>query len=252
MTAKRTIIVTGAGGGIGAAIARHLADNQTNLCLHTRSNESGLEAVASDAQANGATVITHLSDLSASASASELIDKCVSELSGLDGLAHNAGFADFTPFDDVGSSQTNYAFESMPGAFLRLLQSAHKPLSQSPAARVVAVSSFVAHRYYLGGDAFPASAGAKAALESFVRSAAVHMAKDGITVNTVAPGYIRKDKEIGEAPNETLARRKGGDRIPLGRVGLPEDIAPAVAFLLSAQAAYITGQLLHVDGGITL
>ena len=139
----------------------------------------------------------------------------------------------------------------MTGAFHRLARAALPHLKAAARGRVVAVSSFVAHRFNLG-DVFVASAAAKAGLEALARALAVELAPNGVTVNCVVPGYIRKDAEIdGSLPN--MDRRRGGlARVPLGRVGLPEEVAALIAFLLSAEAAYITGQAIHIDGGLTL
>jgi len=97
---------------------------------------------------------------------------------------------------------------------------------------------------------FPATAAAKAGLEALVRALAIELAPAG-TVNAVAPGFINKDAGVHRAVDPETARRQV-EKIPMGRLGLPEDVAGAVAYLVSAEAGYVTGQVLHVSGGLVI
>ena len=118
-------------------------------------------------------------------------------------------------------------------------------------AHIVAVSSFVAHAFRTDLTGFPASAAAKAGMEALVRALAVELGPVGVTVNAVAPGFIRKDHGAHRAI-DPAALAAQISRIPLGRIGLPDDVAAVVAFLTSADAAYVTGQVLHADGGLVI
>lgn len=121
----------------------------------------------------------------------------------------------------------------MTAAFLRLMQAAAPVLEASGSGRAVAVSSFVAHRFHLNGDNFTASAVAKAGLEALARSLAERLADRRVTVNAVVPGYIRKDRELDEAPADIASSRRGISRVPMGRVGLPDEVAAVIEFLIS-------------------
>ncbi len=137
----------------------------------------------------------------------------------------------------------------MPAAFASLVRTARPALVDSARGRVVALSSFVAHRYRADAP-FAATAAAKAALESLARTAAAELAPHGVTVNCVAPGYTRKD--AGPTAENAPAWARAAELTPLGRVADPADIAELIAFLLSDAARHITGQTIHVDGGLTL
>jgi NAD(P)-dependent dehydrogenase (short-subunit alcohol dehydrogenase family) len=117
--------------------------------------------------------------------------------------------------------------------------------------RVLAVSSFVAHAFRNDVPLFAASAAAKAGLEALVRALAVELAASGVTVNAVVPGFIRKDPGAHVAIDPERLRRQVAS-VPLGRIGLPDEVAAAIAFLASPAAGYITGQALHVDGGLVI
>jgi 3-oxoacyl-[acyl-carrier protein] reductase len=250
-TPRRTIIVTGAASGIGAAICRALAAPGTAILLHTRRNQSGVDRVAAEARASGAEVETVLADLALPDAAAAIVQAAVSRFGGLDVLISNAGFADRTPFADLSDAAMTASTETIQGAFFRLARAAIPHLRVATHPRVIAVSSFVAHSFRTDVATFPASAAAKAGLEGLVRALAVELGPDGVTVNAVAPGFIRKDEGAHRAIGPGALGSQTA-RIPLGRIGLPDDVAAAVAFLASPAAGYITGQTLRVDGGLVI
>lgn len=249
MAERRRILVTGAASGIGAALARRLAGPDAALLLATRANADGLAAVAAACREKGALAETALADLAAPDGAATLVGAASAAFGGLDALVANAGFADRTPFATLDVAGYAASAEAIGGGFFRLSAAALPLLPEG--GRIVAVSSFVAHVFRAHVQAFPASAAAKASVEAMVKALAHELGPRRITVNAVAPGFIRKDAGAHRAmPPERLAAVEA--EIPLGRIGEPDDVAAAIAFLLSPDAGYITGQVIHVSGGLVI
>ncbi|MDX6750216.1 SDR family oxidoreductase [Geminicoccaceae bacterium 1502E] len=246
---SRVVLITGAASGIGAAAARRLAGPGTTLILHTRRNAVALEEIAAGARATGAAAELVLGDL-AQDSAVDALAEAVARHGRLDGLVACAGFANSAPFGTATAAELDAAHAAMPRAFFRLATACRAQIEEAR-GRVVAVSSFGAHRFRAAGHVFPVSGAAKAALEALAKSLAVQLAASGATVNCVVPGYVRKD-EGAHASIDEEAFRRVVEAIPAGRLAEPAEVAGAIAFLLSPEAAYITGQSIHIDGGLTL
>jgi NAD(P)-dependent dehydrogenase (short-subunit alcohol dehydrogenase family) len=246
----RAILITGAATGVGAATARRLAAPGVSLLLHTRKNEAGLAAVAVEVRAKGAAAEIILGDLADPATPAALVAGAMAQFGRLDALIANAGFADRTAAMDLTDEAFARSTEPMMAGFLRLARAAAPHLRAGTEPRIVAVSSFVAHAYRPGFPLFPASAAAKAGLEALVKALAIELAP-AITVNAVAPGFVRKDAGAHVALS-LAAMQDRAQWVPLGRIAEPADIAAAIAFLAGPDAAYITGQVLHVDGGLVM
>jgi NAD(P)-dependent dehydrogenase (short-subunit alcohol dehydrogenase family) len=250
-TRSRVVLVTGAASGIGAAICRTLAAPGVAILVHTRKNSAGAEAVAEAVRRAGAEAEVSLGDLADPATADTLVADAVARFGGLDVLIANAGFADRTPLAELSDAAMTRSVEAIQNGFFRLARAAGPHLRNGRDARVVAVSSFVAHAFRTDLPVFPASAAAKAAMEALTRALAIELAPAGVTVNAVVPGFIRK--ELGaHAALDAEQTRTNVAHIPMGRLGVPQDVAAAVAFLASPAAGYITGQALHVDGGLVI
>ncbi len=251
MNRPRSILVTGAASGIGAAICRTLAGPDSAILVHTRRNRDGAETVAAEIRAKGGRAEVFLADLAASDAAAATVGHAVARFGGLDVLISNAGFADRTPIADLSDAAMASSVDAILGAFFRLARAAIPHLRTATDPRVIAVSSFVAHTFRTDVATFPASAAAKAGQEALVRSLAIELGDAGVTVNTVVPGFIRKDAGAHRAIDPAALAAQAA-KIPLGRIGLPEEVAAAVAFLASPAASYITGQALHVNGGLAI
>ena len=192
----RVSIVTGGGSGIGAAVARRLAGRDECLMLHGQgADAAGLErlkAVALDCQRAGANVAWCIGDLANAGTASELVSATRAAFGSVDAIVHAAGFADRRDFTQLPRAGLERSFAVMASAFHELAATALPDLTRGSQGRVVAISSFVAHRF--APDAtYPASSAAKAALEALVKCLAIELASSGATANVVMPGYTRKD-----------------------------------------------------------
>ncbi len=253
MTASpRVILITGASSGIGAATARMLAAPDTALALHARKNRAGLERVANFVTGAGGQALILEGDLAESGTAARLIEETVAKFGHLEIVVSNAGFADRRQVGDIDRAGWDASQASMTAAFFELATAA-KPwlLKAGAAGRLIGVSSFVAHAFARGLVTFPASAAAKAGLEAFAKVFAVDLAASGATVNCVAPGFIEKDPDAHVAVPRA-GMEKISESIPMRRYGKPAEVAALIAFLCSPASSYITGQTIHVNGGVTL
>ncbi len=247
----RRILVTGAASGIGAAICRRMAAPGMALLIHTRRNREGCENVAAEARAAGAEVAIALGDLTEVETAGKLVEAAIAKLGGLDVLVSNAGYALARQIGAFDMTAFEAAHQTITVAFLGLVTAALPHLQRAENGRVVAISAFGAHVFRPDVPAFPASAAAKAGLEVLVRALAVQLAATGTTVNAVVPGFIAKDPGTHSSltPEQWAEQLK---RVPMGRLGHPDEVAEVVAFLASKPAAYVTGQTIHVNGGLAI
>ncbi len=245
----RTILVTGAASGIGAACVRAMAAPGLAFLVHTRRNAAGAQAVAEAARAKGARAQTILADIADPAAPETLVSAALEKFGRLDVVVANAGFADRTPFLEQTEEKFARSFDTILWAFLRLARAAAAPVRAAEHGRIIAISSFVAHVFRPDVVAFPATAAAKAGMEALARTLAIEIAASGSTVNCVSPGFTRKDAS-GHSAFTPEQWKAVVENIPLGRLGTPDDVAAAVAFLASPAAGYITGQVIHVNGGL--
>ena len=244
----RSILVTGSSSGIGAAIARRLARPGVGIVVHALHNQDGCDAVAAELRAAGAQATVLLGDLAKPDTAAKLVDCAVNSFGGLDVVIANAGFPVRGVIGEIDRATLDHCWAVIAGSFFELVTAAHRHLRRGTDPRVVAISTHNAHIFRTDYLLYPASGAAKAGLEAMVRAVAVQFGTDGITVNAVVPGLVRKQADTVQfLSNEEW--RNFTSKIPLGRIGEPDEVAAAVAFLASRDASYVTAQIIHVNGG---
>jgi 3-oxoacyl-[acyl-carrier protein] reductase len=243
---NRVALITGASRGIGLATAQRLAEGGHDLVLHGRRAEPVAEVAAQLAGKYGVAVFTGHGDIGEPATSKLLMQVAFQNFKRLDALVVNAGThaAGVLGMTDDATIQRLFAVNAAGAAYT--LRGAARLLARGRTPAVVLVSSITATRGIAGQTVYAAS---KAAVAGLARSAAKELGPQGIRVNAVEPGFIATDML------DTLDEKGRAERIAgtaLGRLGEAADVADVIAFLLSDQARFVTGQVIGVDGGLVL
>jgi 3-oxoacyl-[acyl-carrier protein] reductase len=235
-------LVTGGSRGIGAAIAGALAADGWPVVVNYRSSAAEAEATVASIEASGGRAVAIAGDVADPAVPAALLDAAAEAFGGpVLALVNNAGVRADGLALSLSDEDWRVVLDTNLGSTYRLTRVALRAMIRARFGRVINIASVVGPRANAGQANYAAS---KAAVIAFTKTAAVEVARRGVTINAVAPGLIATDmtEDIPEAFRE---------KVPAGRAGTPEEVAAAVAFLASERAGYITGSTVYVDGGLS-
>lgn len=242
MSETRRVLVTGASGGIGGAIARALGDAGFEVGLHYRRNAEAAEALAADIHAAGGQAHTLSFDVTDREQVKERLDAEIASRGPYWGTVLNAGVNADNTFPAMPGEDWDHVVNANLGGFYNVLQPLVMPLVRlRDGGRIVSIASVAG---MIGNRGQTNYSAAKAGVIGASKALAAELASRRITVNCVAPGLIETDM-MDAAPVEDILKQ-----IPLGRTGKPEEVAALVAFLFSEPAAYITRQVYSINGGL--
>ena len=243
----RSALITGGSRGIGRGIAEAFAQEGAKVAVVYRGSEESAEELVQQIQANGGVAIAVQADVSDPDSVQACVEKVKTEFEGLDILVNSAGIIKDELFIRMDPENWDAVLKTNLGGTFNFCKAvAYDPMMRKRYGRIINVSSVAATNVNQGQTNYAAS---KGAINSFTRALAIELASRNVTVNAIAPGFIATD--MSEA-----VRNKAGDiikkMIPMRRIGEPQDIAKVAVFLASDEAAYVTGQVITVDGGLSL
>lgn len=245
---SETVLITGAGIGIGRAAALAFAKAGHHVVVTDVLDAEG-QAVVAEIAAAGGSAEYHRLDVRSTADTDALVAKIEAARDGIDVIVANAGIAHKVPLPAMTDEKWDHTFDVDLKGIFRVIRPALAGMKERKKGAIVALSSIMGVAY--GWDEHVHYSAAKSGVVGLVRGLAVELAKDGIRVNGVAPGYIRTaqllSKENSLGPEGAA---KAGEFIPMGRIGEPDEIADVILFLASNGARYMTGQVVVVDGGL--
>ncbi|MFW6067575.1 MAG: 3-oxoacyl-[acyl-carrier-protein] reductase [Myxococcota bacterium] len=240
----KVALVTGASRGIGRAVARVLAEAGARVVVNYQGNEEAARETVASIEAAGGSATALRFDVSDPEAVDDAIRRLVGDFGRLDVLVNNAGVSIDQLLLRVKPDDLERTFQINVAGAVWCAKAAIRPMMRAKRGRIINLSSVVGEAGNPGQAAYAAS---KAALIGLTKSLAREYASRGVTVNAVAPGYIETDMtaSLPEAAREAIVQQT-----PIGRVGSPEEVAAAVLYLASDEAAYVTGQVLRVNGGM--
>ncbi|MGV1760237.1 SDR family NAD(P)-dependent oxidoreductase [Rhizobium sp. A22-96] len=245
---QRIVIVTGAGIGIGRAAAKAFAALGDHVVVTDILQSEGESAVR-DILIAGGSAEFRLYDVRSTEAANRLVADVEARFGKIDVIVANAGIAHRTPLGELSDDKWDLTMDVDLKGIFRLARAAAPGMRARKSGSIIALSSIMGVAY--GWDEHVHYSAAKSGVVGLVRGLAVELARDGIRVNGIAPGYIRTAQLLSEENSLGPAgAEKAAEFIPMGRLGEPEDIADVIAFLASKGARYMTGQVLVVDGGL--
>ncbi|MFK4301403.1 3-oxoacyl-[acyl-carrier protein] reductase [Paenibacillus sp. RC254] len=240
----KTALVTGASRGIGRSIALALAEAGANVAVNYAGSEAAAAEVAEQIRAKGVEAITVQANVGRADEADRLIKDVIGAWGKIDILVNNAGITRDNLIMRMKEEEFDQVIETNLKGVFNCLKAATRPMIKQRSGRIINISSVVG---VLGNAGQANYVAAKAGVIGLTKSSARELASRGITVNCVAPGFI--DTEMTQVLADDL-RDNMLSGIPLARLGRPEEIADVVLFLASDASSYMTGQTLHVDGGM--
>jgi len=242
----KTALVTGGSRGIGKAIALRLATQGADVAFSYRGNRDAAEATGAEVEALGRRAVAIQADARSAEGAETLVKAVLEAFGRIDILVNNAGITRDNLIMRMGQDEWTDVLETnLFGAFYAL-KAVTRPMLKARGGRIINITSVSGQAGQMGQANYSS---AKAGLIGLTKAAARELASRGITVNAVAPGFVLTEltQDLPDALKDEIT-----SRTPLGRFGTTEEIANAVAFLASDEAAYITGQVLAVDGGLVM
>jgi 3-oxoacyl-[acyl-carrier protein] reductase len=245
---QRIVLITGAGIGIGRATAFAFARAGDHVVVTDVLEDQG-QAVASEIRQTGGSAEFHRLDVTSTAGVDAVVAAVEAKHGALDVVVANAGIAHKVPLAELTDEKWDHTLDVDLKGILRVVRRAAPAMRSRRKGAIVALSSIMGIAY--GWDEHVHYSAAKSGVIGLVRGLAVELARDGLRVNAVAPGYIRTAQALSEQHSLGEAGLAAAPAfIPLGRVGMPEDIADVIVFLASEAARYVTGQCITVDGGL--
>ncbi|MEX2650270.1 MAG: 3-oxoacyl-ACP reductase family protein [Alphaproteobacteria bacterium] len=245
----KVAIVTGSSRGIGRAVAERFAADGAKVVVHCRETMDKARAVVDAIGAKGGEAIAVKGNVGVRREAEKIVAAALERFGRLDILVSNAGIVIDKRFVDSTDEDWDRAMESNLDGFFQMTRAALPHMIARKWGRIIATGSCITEVADFGGNSYSVCTASKGGITAMLRPIAAEVARDGVTVNAVSPGYIATEM-LGEIDPAGLEAALG--LVPMRRYGKPEEIAAAMAFLASDDAAYITGQVLRVNGGMSM